>query len=243
MYYKGDISRGNLYHDIKYEISKYPVVYGLILSFVIVQVLTYLLPQSIYFLGLIPRRFLWGEYWTILTHIFVHFPYIIPFHLLFNAIALYYIGRYTEVLLGPKLMIASFLITGLLGGLLTIVMAFTLPLFNPLSIYLKDAVSVGASGAIFGLFAILAADRPDAEILFFLFIPLLPIIIPIRARAKTLLILFTSVELIFGLLSLPFDYYNHWSHLGGIIGGYLLYKYYLWKRIYQRVYGVQFYER
>jgi len=174
---------------------------------------------------------------------FVHYPYIIPFHLIMNSIALYYVGRYTEIFMGSKLTIISFLISGIFGGLLTLVMAYILPLINPLASHLPDQVSIGASGAIFGLFAIIAADRPNTEILFFLFIPLLPIIIPIKARGRTLLMILIGMELIFGLLSIPGDFYGHFSHLGGMVSGVLLYKYYLWKKIYQRAYGVSFYEQ
>ncbi len=222
----------------KRELKRMPATYGLLIALVVVQIVEYIFPQTIILFGLIPFEFVLGHYWTLFTHIFIHSLYIT--HLLFNAIALYYIGRYVESLIGSRLMIVVFFITGISGGILTILASFLLPYINPLSSHLANSIYIGASGAILGLFSFFVSDNPNAEFIFFIFLPF-PIIIPIRARGRTLLIILLITELFFGILSLPFDFYGRWGHLGGLISGILLYRYWLWKEVYKRAYGVEFY--
>ncbi|MEP7355909.1 MAG: rhomboid family intramembrane serine protease [Anaerolineales bacterium] len=75
-----------------------------------------------------------GEYWRLLTAIFVHASIL---HFGFNAYALYILGRDVEAFNGPVRFSLVFLLAGLSGSLFSLV-------FNP-------SPSVGASGAIFGL--------------------------------------------------------------------------------------------
>jgi len=190
------------------------------------------------FLGLIPESVLRGEsLWTLVTCIFVHAD---PIHLMMNMIALYYIGRYVERLLGQKYYLISFLLGGLLGSLLVVAMVPVLGLFRP--VFFARKIHFGASGAILGLFAILAIDRPNLQIIFFLFVPPY-LIIPLSARAKTVLTLQLIIDLIFGFISLPFDFISHFGHVGGMLAGILLYKYVLWRTIYEKHYGVVFWRR
>ena len=235
MYYRRD---ENIISEIRREFYRLPATYSLLLIMLIIQVIEYIYPPTIALLGLIPFQFIMGYYWTIVTHIFVHSLYIT--HLLFNGIALYYVGRYLERLLGSKLMLLVFFISGIFGGLLTVLASFILPKVNPFALYLSNSVYIGASGAILGLFSFLISDNPNAEFIFFIFLPF-PFIIPIKARGKTLLKILILTELFFGVLSLPFDFYGRWGHLGGLISGIILYRYWLWKEVYRRAYGVEFY--
>ncbi|MBN2898100.1 MAG: rhomboid family intramembrane serine protease [Clostridia bacterium] len=75
-----------------------------------------------------------GEYWRLLTTMFLHAN--IP-HLLFNMMALNIFSRDLEVIYGKKKFIAIYLISGFIGS------------FG--SFVFDDNVAVGASGAIFGL--------------------------------------------------------------------------------------------
>jgi len=75
-----------------------------------------------------------GEYWRLLTPIFVHASVL---HFGFNAYALYILGRDVEAFNGPLRFSLLFLLAGLSGSVFSLV-------FNP-------SPSVGASGAIFGL--------------------------------------------------------------------------------------------
>ena len=76
-----------------------------------------------------------GAYWRLLTHTFVHGGWL---HLAFNAYALLVLGSLTERMLGTRRFIVLYGLSGLAGALASYV-------FN-------DVPSVGASGAIFGVF-------------------------------------------------------------------------------------------
>ena len=77
-----------------------------------------------------------GAYWQLFTSMFVHFG---PSHLLFNMLGLYYFGRLNENAFSAPKFLAIYLVSGLLGSVMTLVL---LP---------PATLSGGASGAIFGL--------------------------------------------------------------------------------------------
>lgn len=76
-----------------------------------------------------------GQFWRLLGAIFLHADIM---HLIFNMMALYILGRDIERFYGPKKYLFIYFISGLIGS------AF--------SFLLVPNTSVGASGAIFGLF-------------------------------------------------------------------------------------------
>jgi membrane associated rhomboid family serine protease len=75
-----------------------------------------------------------GEWWRLISAVFLHAGLL---HLLFNAMAVHYLGQIVENALGP----ASFLLLFLLGGWFA----------SLCSHQLTVAMSVGASGAVFAL--------------------------------------------------------------------------------------------
>ncbi|MEU6535585.1 rhomboid family intramembrane serine protease [Streptomyces sp. NPDC047000] len=79
-----------------------------------------------------------GQYYRLLTSMFLHGGLI---HILFNMLSLWWIGGPLEAALGRARYLALFLVSGLAGSALTYLIA---PPNTP---------SLGASGAIFGLFA------------------------------------------------------------------------------------------
>jgi len=83
-----------------------------------------------------------GEYWRLATSIFVHASLI---HLAFNMFALYIAGTYVESMIGTLRFLVVFVLSGLGGSVLVLVAA------DPL------VATVGASGAVFGLFGALFA--------------------------------------------------------------------------------------
>jgi membrane associated rhomboid family serine protease len=80
------------------------------------------------------------EYWRLFTSMFLHAGI---FHLLFNMWALYIAGGYLERVIGSVRFVLLYFISGLAGSVL--VLAASSP----------NTVTVGASGAIFGLFGAL----------------------------------------------------------------------------------------
>jgi len=75
-----------------------------------------------------------GQYWRLLTSIFIHIGFT---HLLFNTYALYILGKYSEKIFGHGKLVMLFLVSGLSGSVLSYLMS--------------PHLSAGASGAIFGL--------------------------------------------------------------------------------------------
>ena len=82
------------------------------------------------------------EYWRMVTTMFLHQSII---HLLFNMVALWFLGEYTEAVLGKGKFLALYLVSGLAGSALVV-------LYSP-----PLVVTVGASGAIAGAFGGLMA--------------------------------------------------------------------------------------
>ncbi|MGY0230248.1 rhomboid family intramembrane serine protease [Longispora urticae] len=80
-----------------------------------------------------------GAYYRLITSMFLHYG---PIHLLMNMWALWVLGRNLETAFGPVRFAALYLLSGL-GGSVAVLM------FSP------NAVTAGASGAIFGLFGAL----------------------------------------------------------------------------------------
>ncbi len=90
-----------------------------------------------------------GEWWRILTAIFLHAGLL---HLLFNMYALYITGSILEEAWGSLRLLAAFMVTGVFASLVSA----TTPVFFHSAVQLtKTPGSVGASGAIFGLFGAL----------------------------------------------------------------------------------------
>jgi membrane associated rhomboid family serine protease len=89
------------------------------------------------------------EPWTMLTAAFLHSPSFL-LHIVFNLYALWMIGPYLEKLLGAVRFAAVYLLSALGGSVGYLVLAFP-GLDSPSWV----VGTVGASGAIFGLFAAL----------------------------------------------------------------------------------------
>ena len=77
-----------------------------------------------------------GEWWRLLTSIFLHSGFV---HLAFNMVALYFLGTFAETAFGRWRFFTLYVLSGLSGGVAYLYFgAF-------------DRPAVGASGAIFGL--------------------------------------------------------------------------------------------
>jgi membrane associated rhomboid family serine protease len=86
------------------------------------------------------------EPWRMLTTVFVHSGSSV-FHILFNGYSLFILGTLVERLIGPARFVTLFLLSGLGGSVVVLLLA-------------PASAVVGASGAIFGLFgALLVIQR------------------------------------------------------------------------------------
>jgi len=138
-----------------------------------------------------------GEWFRLVTPIFIHAGLL---HLALNSYALWVVGPQVEKLYGS----ARFLLIYLLAGVGGVAGSYFGQMLMDRSL---DAVSVGASGAIFGLFGVLAVFG-------FRYRRELP---PVIRRALTAGVLPVIVINLFIGFSIPFI--DNSAHIGGLITG------------------------
>lgn len=90
---------------------------------------------------------------------------------------------------------------------------------NDLATLKMDVPTVGASGAVFGILLAFGMMFPNSLIYLYFFIPI---------KAKWFVIAYGAMELYFGFANNPGDNVAHFAHLGGMIFGFFLIRY--WNR-------------
>lgn len=146
--------------------------------------------------------------WTIITYGFVHNLQDI-FHILFNMLALYFMGRLVQDFAGSRRVISIYLLGVIVGALFF----FAFHNFIPRLIEEKTLVRlVGASGGVYAIVVAAATLAPDAIVLLFG-------IFPVRLKYIALVTVFLS----FLELASPNTGGNA-AHLGGALIGYLFVK-------------------
>ena len=185
----------------------------------------------------------------VFTHMFMHGSIG---HIFFNMFALYMFGRVLEGVWGPKRFLTFYLVTGLgAAALHTLVHFFEyqavmsniapdqLAYFKDLAMqgkYIPNTPSekltmilntptVGASGAVFGILLGFGMLFPNTQLML-----LFP---PIPVKAKYFVIGYGALELYLGL-SQPGSNVAHFAHLGGMLFGYFMIKY--WNKNSNRFY-------
>ena len=149
-----------------------------------------------------------GRIYQLLTFQFMHGGL---WHLLGNMIGIYFFGRAMEETLGRNGLLKLYLLSGTIGGLLQIALAFILPTYFDHSV-------VGASAGVFGLIAAFATRAPEQPITMFVYF------FPVTIKARVLLIIEGSLALV-GLLGplIGFTIFTgniaHAAHLGGMLTG------------------------
>ena len=128
-------------------------------------------------------------------------------HLFCNMFAVLMFGPILERTWGERKFLLYYLVCGLGAAL---IQELVWMLFMPGQI----AVTIGASGAVFGILFAFGWLFPD-EPIFFLFIP-----VPIRARV--FVIVYAVIELFAGLGNFAGDNVAHFAHLGGMLFGWLI---------------------
>lgn len=132
-----------------------------VIFFIISMLFLIIVPNFFDHIALKPDFFMKGKYlWTILTHMFMHAPGIISFHLLINMFILFSLGGTMERIIGKKRFLYFYLISGLFAGLLFVFLSYFFGGTELGARIFGDPFTsaVGASGAIFaiaGLFMIL----------------------------------------------------------------------------------------
>lgn len=153
-----------------------------------------------------------GFLWAPLTYSFLHSTTSF-LHIIFNMLGVFFLGRAIVPILGAKRFVQLYFGTVILGGLLWWSVSF-----------LSNAPAVvGASAAVFGLLAFFASVYPNRDIQVLLFF-----VIPITVKPKILawvMLGISGLGLIFQEILDPGAYVAHSAHLGGMLGGYLFYRF------------------
>ena len=183
----------------------------------------------------------------LVTHLFMHGNFT---HLFFNMFALWMFGKVLENVWGGKKFLIYYMITGLGaaaihlgvsqyeimslqaqissndlntilnegGNILAGGQNYTNPIMGKLNLLIHTP-TVGASGAVFGVLLAFGMLFPNALLYIYLAIPI---------KAKYFVILYGLLELYAGISNNPADNVAHFAHLGGMIFGFLLIKY--WRK-------------
>ncbi len=171
------------------------------------------------------------QVWQLVTYMFMHANFT---HIFFNMFGLWMFGCVIENVWGPKRFLTYYMVCGIGAGLLQEVsQLFQLYLsvspeiqFSQLfaldpsvRMALNAWTTVGASGAIYAILLAFGMTFPEERIFIF---PL-----PIPIKAKWFVMIYVGIEL-FSALGSTGDNVAHFAHLGGMLFGFLLIRY--WQR-------------
>lgn len=160
------------------------------------------------YLGLnaIPEEFIY-KFWTLFTYMFTHEGLM---HVVYNLILLFFSGQIFYSILGEKRLLYVYIMSGLAGGLIFMLLGFLAPeaLFGH--------ILIGASAAVMGIVAVVAIYAPNLPVNVFMLIE-----IPYKYFAVIVFVLST-------LIDFSINTGGKISHIGGALFG-LIYGYYLKK--------------
>ncbi len=179
----------------------------LIVINIAVYILMFLLSPYVWDAGKLTLSQAYGrlEVWRLVTFQFLHDPSSLM-HIGFNMLGLWIFGPMVEQYLGGKKYLAFYLVCGLFGGLLFIILNFIG--FLKIS---PDMPLVGSSAGVFGVIVACAKIAPNNEIIL-----LFP---PIPMKMRTFAYGYVAIAL-FSLLIGTQNAGGEAAHVGGAIAGY-----------------------
>lgn len=159
------------------------------------------------YFSLSPAALSAGYVWTIITYGFLHASFI---HILVNMLAIFFIGRILEPVIGSSNLLKVYFASILLGGV-------TWLLFGSG----HGGVLVGASAGAFGLMTFFCLMYPETLMTVLLFF-----VIPVTMKPKWILWGMIAIE---GFLFLVYElpgrsFVASSGHLGGILAGTIMYQ-------------------
>lgn len=188
--------------------------------------------------------------YQLFTYMFAHGGFS---HIFFNMFALWMFGCIVERTWGPKKFLTYYIVCGVGAGLFQELAQFaqfyfiasehiphstlaqTMKVANAYAAFLNPWTTVGASGAVYGILLAFGMLYPEERIFIF---PL-----PVPIKAKWFVMGYAAIEL-FMAYSSTGDGVAHLAHLGGMVFGFFLIRY--WRRHpdirYSRRSGQQFFD-
>jgi membrane associated rhomboid family serine protease len=174
------------------------------------------------------------RFYQLVTYMFMHGSFM---HLFFNMFALWMFGCVVENVLGARRFLFYYIACGIGAGLFQETAQFfeflmlcneQIPGFAMSDVllaaqanaqFINHWATVGASGAVYAILLAFGMIFPEQRIFIF---PL-----PIPIKAKWFVIMYAAIEL-FSALNSPGDGVAHVAHLGGMLFGFFLIRY--WRR-------------
>lgn len=147
------------------------------------------------------------RFWTLFTYMFTHADF---WHIFWNMILLYFMSQIFFILFGQRKLIYVYVMSGLSGGALVLLMGLLFPAS------FGNSILIGASAAVLGLGALMAIYTPDYRVHLFGVFEL-----PFKYFFLIIFVLNTIIDL-------SINTGGKISHIGGAAFG-LIYGYYLKK--------------
>lgn len=159
--------------------------------------------------------------YQLVTYMFLHDPYSIS-HVFFNMFAVFMFGRTLEQVWGSKRFLSYYMVTGIGAGLTQVLVLYLrLQSSVPVEMFsMVNSVTVGASGAVFGILLAFGMLFPNSQLFIIPF--------PFPIKAKWFVIGYGLLELLFGVANRTGDNVAHFAHLGGMLFGIFMIMY--WKK-------------
>ncbi len=169
-------------------------------------------------------------------------------HIFFNMFALWMFGNILENFWGSKRFLTYYLVTGIGAGIAQIIVAYLKLQAYPITADMWDLIitegdqliqtsrnyvdetlgsvngivngsTIGASGAVFGLLMAFGMLFPESQLYIFFLMPI---------KAKWFVVIYGAIELFSGIQNSVGDNTAHFAHLGGMLFGYILIRY--WRK-------------
>lgn len=171
------------------------------------------------------------RFYQLFTYMFMHAGFE---HIFFNMFALWMFGCVVENVWGPKRFLFYYIACGMGAGVIQeltqlgsfyLMMSSQVPSFGLAdiieagrvnSMLLNAWTTVGASGSIYGILLAFGMIFPEERIFIF---PL-----PVPIKAKWFVMFYAAIELFFALGTTG-DNVAHFAHLGGMLFGYIMIRY------------------
>ncbi len=166
-----------------------------------------------------------------ITYMFLHDTHSFA-HIFFNMFAVFMFGRSIEATWGPRRYLIFYLVSGIGAALVQEAVwyfqiqavaanyGFSVMQMVAMNPSANQLVTIGASGAVFGVLLAFGMLFPD--------VPLYVMFVPIPIKAKYFVIFYGLVELFMGVANFRGDNVAHFAHLGGMLFGLLMILY--WRK-------------
>jgi membrane associated rhomboid family serine protease len=186
----------------------------LILINVIVFVIQLLIPTFTEWFWVSRDGVMSGQVWRLVSYAFLHDPDNV-FHIIFNMLALWFLGAEIEDLYGSREFVATYLTSAFLGGIAYVV--------TVVAGIVPNSPCLGASGAVYTVMVLAALHYPN-RVIYFFFFPL---------RLWLIVVIWVGIDA-YQFLTLPrlsLDQLDHYPrsavqvHLAGAAFGFLYYKF------------------